>query len=107
MCFLQSKQKTAGYPLLEVAGELRYHFSGHIGNATSSNPIDLAKEVVAKIPVKDVCVSFCVIIYFQGFRQCSGFVYKDKTHGIIKINSIDAKTIVVSLRDGEYKVVGA
>lgn len=94
-------------PATTMAGELRYHFSGHIGNATSSNPIDLAKEVVAKIPVKDVCVSFCVIIYFQGFRQCSGFVYKDKTHGIIKINSIDAKTIVVSLRDGEYKVVGA
>ena len=39
MCFLQSKQKTAGYPLLKVAGGLR-----RIGLITNVNADDLKES---------------------------------------------------------------
>ena len=40
MCFLQSKQKTAGYPLLKVAGGLRY--KGMIKESDDLNNINVS-----------------------------------------------------------------
>lgn len=107
MCFLQSKQKTAGYPLLKVAGEKLGFYVKHsiVEIPTLNDRINVAKKIVSALPRIAGILSFDVTFSCTGIHQAHGYIYNGKQHGIIKIDILFGGAYNVKINNGEYTVM--
>lgn len=118
MCFLQSKQKTAGYPLLKVAGELgRYvigtdgskfvFFKGSLSTKNgNTEPISIAKSVMDYIPLFNdaTAVRFDCVHNEAGRRVVRGLLYSTRDYGFFEISGINGKPEKVVLNNGNFSL---
>ena len=72
-------------------------------SSTTSNPIEVAKEVLATLPAK--YTTFRVLHSFAGTRLVDGYIYDTRDYGIFRITNIDGKTTVVKLYEGNFYIV--
>ena len=78
-------------------------FSGKLeGNPITSKPTDIAKFVVDSLPKIEPLI-FDVLFLRDGTHFASGYVYANKTYGMINIQTLGSSNIsIVYLENGKY-----
>ena len=78
-------------------------FSGKLeGNPITSKPTDIAKFVVDSLPKIEPLI-FDVLFLQDGTHFASGYVYANKTYGMINIQILGSSKIsIVYLENGKY-----
>ena len=78
-------------------------FSGKLeGNPITSKPTDIAKFVVDSLPKIEPLI-FDVLFLHDGTHFASGYVYANKTYGMINIQILGSSKIsIVYLENGKY-----
>ena len=78
-------------------------FSGKLeGNPITSKPTDIAKFVVDSLPKIEPLI-FDVLFLQDGTHFASGYVYGNKTYGMINIQILGSSKIsIVYLENGKY-----
>ena len=72
-------------------------------DGVSSNPVDIAKEVVKRLPNEDIIFRF--LHRKDGFRLVDGFIYYMKDYGVFRILNINGTTNIVTLNNGYYRLL--